>query len=302
MTAEAPPTVRDGSLRLTTGTELFRRSWLPDGPVRGAIALVHGFGEHSGRYTALTAALPPRGFAVHGFDHVGHGRSGGRRGHIDAWAEYRDAVSALVDAVRAESGEAPVFLFAHSMGGLVALEWLIVEAGAGRTRVAGAILSAPGLIPLEVGKRWQVWASKVLSRAWPSFSMELALGMVSGDADVVAAAHADPLDHRRASARWATEAMAAVGRARAGAATVTVPLLVVHGDADRIVDIAGSRWLVETGDRQTVTSASTPIHRRSPQRQVPGQARHRRPGLARGANARPGPMIHRRAWRPRRRR
>ena len=260
--------IRDGTLRLHDGTELFRRSWMPGSPVRAALVVVHGFGEHSGRYDALVGALPAAGFAVHGFDHLGHGRSPGARGHIASWSSYRDAVGALVDSVGRESPTAPLFVYGHSMGGLVVLEWLVAEAAAGRSRTAGAILSAPGLIPLEVGKPWQIWASRVLSRILPGFSMDLSLGLVSSDPAAITASREDPLNHRRASVRWATEAMAAVERARAGASSVRVPLLVVHGDRDRIVDIAGSRWLVDavgSGDRELrVYPAHHEVHNDTP--------------------------------------
>jgi alpha-beta hydrolase superfamily lysophospholipase len=234
----------DASFRVPDGTLRYRQSWASEGPARGAVVLIHGFGEHSGRYSALTAALPRAGFVVHGFDHLGHGRSPGRRGHIGRWSDYRDGVSAFIELVRGESAGRPVFLFAHSMGGLIALDWLIDEAAAGRSRVRGAVLSAPGLVPLAVGARWQLWLSRVLSRGWPTFSVDLRVGAVSSDPAVVAATGADPWSHRRASARWGQESLAAIARARAGAASVTLPLLILHGEADPIVDIAGSRWLV----------------------------------------------------------
>ncbi|MBA2254600.1 MAG: alpha/beta hydrolase [Chloroflexi bacterium] len=246
----------DTTFQLPDGTARFHRSWLPAGPPRAAVAIIHGFGEHSERYTALTEALPLRGFAVHGFDLLGHGRSPGPRGHIDRWSDYRDGVSAFVDLVSGQWPKVPVFLFAHSMGGLIALEWLVCEAAADRSRVAGAVLSAPALIPLDVGRRWQLWMSRLLSRGWPRFSVDVPLGAVSSDPAVQAANREDPLSHRRASARWAQESLAAIARARAGAASVTLPLLIVHGEADPIVDIAGSRWLldaVSSADRQLRT-------------------------------------------------
>lgn len=240
--------LREATFTTRDGRSLARNSWLPEGPTRATFVIVHGFGEHSGRYPAFVDALPRHGIAVHGFDLRGHGRSPGRRGHIERWSDYRDDLSAFLDAVDAEAGGSPVFLFGHSMGGLIVLEWLVHEATAagGRSRVAGAILGAPALVPLEVGRRWQLWASRALSRAWPSFSMDVPLGPVSRDAAVISATRADPLNHRRASARWATEALAAIRRAQEGAHRVTVPLLVVHGGADRLVDVAGSRWLIDT--------------------------------------------------------
>jgi alpha-beta hydrolase superfamily lysophospholipase len=255
------------------GRSLARQSWLPAGVARASVVVVHGFGEHSGRYTALTEALPTHGIAVYGFDLRGHGRSPGRRGHITRWSDYRDDLGAMVDAVIAEAGGVPVFVFGHSMGGLIVLEWLVAEAAGGRSRVAGAILSAPALEPLEVGRRWQVWASRVLSRAWPTFSMNVPLGSVSGDPAVVAALRDDRLNHRRASARWATEALAAIRRAQEGAATISLPLLVVHGGKDRLIDIAGSRWLIErvaSADRELAVypEAQHEVHNDRPREEL----------------------------------
>lgn len=219
-----------------------------DRSARADVVLVHGFGEHSGRYPALVDALRAHGFGVHGFDLPGHGRSPGRRGHVERWTDYRDSLTRVLDDVARVSTGRPTFVYGHSMGGLIVLEWLVAQAAsgeAGAPAVSGAILSAPALVPLEVGKRWQVVASRMLSRAWPTFSMDVPLGPVSQDPAVLATLRADPLNHRRASARWATEALAAIDRVRAQVGSLRTPLLIVHGEADRLMDIAGSRWLVQ---------------------------------------------------------
>ena len=92
----------ESKFRGAGGVELYSQSWQPDNAARGVILLVHGFGEHSGRYNYLVEHLLPRGYAVHGFDLRGHGRSPGARGHINHWDELRDDVRAFVNTVTAQ--------------------------------------------------------------------------------------------------------------------------------------------------------------------------------------------------------
>ena len=83
------------------GLALFYQGWRPDGEPRAVVAIVHGIGEHCGRYPNIVSGLVARGHAVYGFDHCGHGRSPGRRGHVDSWGQYREDVDAFVRAVAA---------------------------------------------------------------------------------------------------------------------------------------------------------------------------------------------------------
>ncbi len=108
----------EGTFEGSGGLELYQQFWRPGGRPRAALAIVHGMGEHSGRYRNVVDALVPMGYAVHGFDLRGCGRSPGQRGHIDAWSQFRDDAGAFLRAVEEQEPRVPLFLMGHSMDGL----------------------------------------------------------------------------------------------------------------------------------------------------------------------------------------
>ncbi len=229
----------EGVFQGAGGIELYFRCRRPDGETRGVLAIVHGHGEHSGRYANVVDALVPRGYAVYGFDHRGHGRSPGRRGHIDSWAQYRGDVEAFLRLIESREPHRPVFLMGHSMGALVALDYLIHDSKG----IRGAIISGAPIEPAGIAKPALVLMSRLLSRVCPRFPLRLALdtSALSRDEAVVRAYVDDPLVHGRFTARWGTESLAAVARIKARAAEVDVPVLFVHGEADRLNLLIGIR-------------------------------------------------------------
>jgi alpha-beta hydrolase superfamily lysophospholipase len=230
------------------GMALVAHRWAPEGragavtaaKARAAVAIVHGFGEHSGRYPTAIAAFAGRGLAVHGFDLRGHGRSPGRRGHVGRWAEYLDDLAAFIRHVRSqEPPGTPIFLHGHSFGGALVLEYgLRREDG-----LAGVVASAPSLVPSGVRSPALEALAKALSRVWPTFSLPLPLEReaLSRVPEKVAANRADPLNHLRISARTAGESLRAFAWTSANAGRWRLPLLVIHGGADRLISIEGSR-------------------------------------------------------------
>jgi len=241
-------TPTDSTFQGAGGMRLVAHRWGPTPVVgagaatapRAAVAVVHGWGEHSGRYGKVVDVLTARGFAVHGFDLRGHGRSPGPRGHIGAWAEYRDDIAAYLDHVRAqEPAGTPVFLYGHSLGGAIVLEFgLRRPAG-----VAGVVASAPSLVPKGVRSPALEALAAAMSRVWPTFSMKLPLekAAISRAPDMVGRYGIDDLNHGRITARAATETLKALAWTRENAPAWRVPLLVIHGDSDRIIDPQGSR-------------------------------------------------------------
>jgi len=229
-----------GSFRGAGGLRLAARCWRPgDREPRAAVALVHGFGEHSGRYTWLVEYLVGRGFVVYGYDHRGHGHSPGPRGHIRGWDEYRGDLHAFLAMVRDREPQLPLFLYAHSLGGLIGLEFLLRHP---EVPIDGAVISSPPLGAIGVSPLLQA-ASRVASRLWPSLGMNTGLdpSTISRDPEALRALAADSLSHTRATARFGTEMAAAVAWSHANAHTLRLPILIVHGEADRLVDPEGSR-------------------------------------------------------------
>ncbi len=128
---------REGTFRGHGGLELYYQCWRPEGTPLAVLVLIHGFGEHSGRYMNVVNHLVPRGYAIWSFDHRGHGRSPGRRGFVRTWDEFREDIRLFLEMVRQQEGGLPVFLMGHSMGGLMVLEYALHHPGrpAGRHRL-----------------------------------------------------------------------------------------------------------------------------------------------------------------------
>jgi alpha-beta hydrolase superfamily lysophospholipase len=220
------------------GVRLFRRAWLPPTP-RMALAIVHGFAEHSGRYDHVGAWFSTRDFAVHAFDQRGHGRSDGVRGHVDSFARFLDDLEAFLDVVRREHPELSVVLLGHSMGGLVTASLLAER----KPDLLGAVVIGP---PLELGSgvsRMRLRMARALRRVAPLMPLRAGLdaGDLSRDPEVVKAYQDDPLVFRRASASFAAELLDAVGRTAQAGMHVQIPTLMMHGEADRICPPRGTR-------------------------------------------------------------
>ncbi len=182
----------------------------------------------------------PRGWAVHAFDQRGNGRSPGRRGHVARWAEYREDLQRFVAAVAGAESNRPLFLLGYSLGGLVVLEYALQQPA----RLSGVVAVAPALSLSGVPAPLR-FAGRVLSAVWPTFTLETGLDLSGLARDPSIAEHilADPLFHRKASARLSTETAAAMARVLDGAGQFRLPILLLHGGADRMVPPSGTREL-----------------------------------------------------------
>ncbi len=228
----------EGTFKGAGGLELYAQRWRPDGEPKAVLAIVHGFGEHSGRYPNIVSRLVPKGYAVYGFDHRGHGRSPGQRGYINRWEEFRQDVHQFLEWVRAQEPDRPLFLMGHSMGGLIVLEYALHEPEGLRGVIASApLLAQAGISPILFT------LSRLMSRIWPTLSMNTKLdaSTISRDPAVVQAYVSDPLVHSLGTPRLATEITAAVAWTHAHAGELRVPLLLFYGSADRLVPPEGSR-------------------------------------------------------------
>ncbi|WP_420457482.1 lysophospholipase [Rubrivirga sp.] len=240
-----------GSLIAADDLTLFTRRWTPAGDVRAHVVLVHGVHEHSGRYAALATALMRRRLAVHALDLRGHGRSHGPRGQVEGFDQYVDDVSAFVSEVRAEAGDAPVFLMGHSMGGLVVASTV---AHRGTDGLAGVVLSSPALALDGTPKVLEALAPFV-ARWLPDVPVtRLDLGRLSRDPAVVRAYREDRLTIKRGvRARLGYGIVRAIEAVRQRPEAFDVPLYLFHGDADTITDPAGTRWLADHAASDDVT-------------------------------------------------
>ena len=217
-------------------TEPFWQRWRPARP-RTVLINVHGLGDHSGMYPSIAAWFPPRDVAVYALDTRGNGRSPGRRGHIDQWSTYHEDLHAFVRMVREREGMPPVLL-GQSLGGLMALDYALDHPD----MVRGVAAAAPVLGSIGTPAPL-LWIARLLSRVWPTFTLETGLDLagLASDPEVIRAALDDPLFHRYATARLATEVLATVASVHARAPALAMPALLLHGTADPMVSIDGSR-------------------------------------------------------------
>ncbi|MFC6920954.1 alpha/beta hydrolase, partial [Meiothermus taiwanensis] len=232
--------IHEGYFSSTFVTGLFYRCWRPDTP-KAIVIVIHGFGEHSGRYDGLATHLVHRGFAVYAPDLRGYGRSPGQRGHIDSWRDYWYDLSMFRNFVAGRERQMPMFVYGHSMGSLVVLDYLTYQIAG----LQGAILSGVLLEPGKVANPLLIAAAQLLSRYLPTFSLRLGLDVraLSRDPEVVEAYRKDPLVHNRASARWGTEVLKTIAAVKAQVKNIGDPLLILHGEADRINRVEGAHWL-----------------------------------------------------------
>ena len=224
------------------GLLLTRQAWRPEGAPAAVLAVVHGYGEHGGRYRGLAEDMAARGYAVHVYDLRGHGRSGGPRGHLGRFTDYLDDTAVFLDAVRQEQPGRPLYLLGHSLGGLIAAAFVEDRPA---DVLAGLILSSPFLrlgMPVPPLK---LSAARLLALVAPAVNVGNTLDPagLSHDQEVVRAYGTDPLNHHVATARWATEVVAAQGAALSAAGAIRLPFLLLYGDADAVADPEASREL-----------------------------------------------------------
>ena len=228
------------------GLELYYQSWRPDTAPKATLIIVHGLGDHSGRYLNLVTPLVADNYAIYAFDNRGHGRSPGQQGHAADFAEFRQDVVVFQKLVVEKEGKRPLFLMGHSLGGLIVLDTVLHDSSG----LTGVIASAPALDTGGVSAVL-VTASKVLSRVWPTLSVAtgLEVAAISRDPDVIKAYQSDPLVHGKGTPRLATGSSATMAWCQENAAQLQIPILMIHGTADRITSPVSSR---EFFDKLTV--------------------------------------------------
>lgn len=236
--ASASPIQRsEGHFRGAGQRDLFGRAWIPEAP-RAAAVLVHGFGEHSGRYEHVGTWLAARGLAVHAYDHQGHGLSSGIRCHTRRFSDLLDDAEVCIERARAAHSGLPIFVIGHSMGGLITAS-LACER---RPAVAGFVTSGAALVPPGSLSRTRRWLLQVVRHVAPraSFPAGLDPNGLSVDPAVVRAYLDDPLVERNITASLAAEMFAAMRRTAGRGSAVGPPLLALHGVDDPICAATGS--------------------------------------------------------------
>ena len=218
---------------------------------RGEIVIVHGFGEHSGRYGCLTSHLVSRRYSVTAYDHRGHGLSDGRPGHVDRFGEYEDDLHQVLVRVHSRRKSAKIFIIGHSMGGLITLRYLAREP----KMVAGGVISAPLIAVAAHVPVHKLMIARVGARIAPRLQLgnEIDPSVLSRDIEVGNAYAADPLVNRVVSPRWFNEATRAMDEAKQLAPLITAPLLIMHGTDDKLASVDATKKffeLIGSADKQ----------------------------------------------------
>lgn len=221
--------------------DIHAEDWPVPNP-RAVIALVHGQGEHFGRYTHVAEWYNRQGIALMGFDQQGHGKSGGVRGHVRNLDAYLEDVGLFLEKVVSRYPGVPLFLYGHSMGGGEALTYLLRKT----PEIKGVIATSPLIRLAFEAPAIKIAVGRLLRRIMPSLTLPtgLASKFISHDPEVVKAYNADPLVHGKVSASGGIAILDMSEWLDSYAGPVTTPLLVMHGSDDMLTSAAASRQFV----------------------------------------------------------
>jgi alpha-beta hydrolase superfamily lysophospholipase len=225
------------------GVRIVYDVWTPDTQPRGVVVLCHGYAEHARRYDHVAQRFGEAGLITYALDQRGHGRSGGKRVYLRDISEYTGDFHTLVGIAAAEHPQLPRIVVGHSMGGGVVFSYGVEHPD----DYTAMVLSGPAVYAQEGVAPVMITVAKILGGLLPGLPVEkLPTEAVSRDPEVVAAYMADPLVHKGKLPAGIAKALIQVGETmprRAGA--LTAPLLVVHGEQDKLIPVSGSRHLIE---------------------------------------------------------
>ena len=234
----------DDKWKDTGGTTFFLQGWEPEnGKPKALVALVHGLGEHAGRYVHVGKVLTKSGYALVGFDMRGHGKSGGPRGHSPSLDTYMQDIRQFFGLMERKYPDIPHFLYGHSLGGLFVLAYAI-QYGA---HLKAVIVTGPGLRSSLQEQKAKVAMVRLLGSFLPTMTVQSGLdaATISRDAGIVEAYKNDPLVHDSASLGFGKAALSAIDLCFARAKEFPVPLLIMHGRGDKIAYSSGSEDFAE---------------------------------------------------------
>ena len=234
---------KEGKFLGKKGLNLSYRGWLPQEKPKAVLLIAHGLAEHSGRYTNFADYFASRGYAVYALDHRGHGKSEGTRIYVDRFDDYVTDLRAFHELVRKDYPADRFFLIGHSMGGTIAVAYAIKY----QQDLAGLILSGASLLPAAAAPPLLLIMAGVASALFPKAGLTvLDASAISRDKSVVQAYENDPLVYRgKIPARTAAELARMWRELPSQMSRITLPILILHGSADRLATPQGSKLLYE---------------------------------------------------------
>lgn len=244
---------REHSFQNTNHATRFYYEWLPDDSMINAVVfIVHGYGEHSGRYRHVAEALTQVGFACYGIDHMGHGKSSGDRVYIPDMTLTVADLRQLFEAITPQYPDKPVLMFGHSMGSLIALQFTLNY----QSDLQGLVLTGTAITGEDLQPRWLVSLALMASKFIPKvlLSPPLQANVLSTDPDAIIEWADDPYTWKKMWRIGTSAAMIQAGRElRQQIHQLTLPLLIMHGGADELTPTSGATFIQEHAHSDDIT-------------------------------------------------
>ena len=233
----------EGTFKGSKGHNLYYQCWLPDIKPKAVLLVVPGLAEHSGRYTNLVNYFVPRAYAVYSLDTQGHGKSEGVRCYVNKFSDYVDDLKIFSDMVHSKQSDRKIFLTGHSMGSTIALAYVVQH----QRDLAGLIISGTALKPGSSIPTVLKAVVRLISLLFPKMGVTvLDATAISQDKGVVDAYIHDPLVYRgKLPARFGAEMVKTLNRLPSQIPQIVLPIIIMHGTADRLCNPEGSQMLYD---------------------------------------------------------
>ncbi|SEC22667.1 Lysophospholipase, alpha-beta hydrolase superfamily [Tenacibaculum sp. MAR_2009_124] len=230
-------------------TTFFGQYWHPE-KAKAVIVIIHGMGEHSGRYEHVANTFVKNNFAVIAFDHFGHGNTKGKRGHNPGYSYVLDSITELIKKSEALFGVLPTFLYGHSMGGNAVINYSLKR----KSNIKGVIATSPFLRLAFEPPAWKLTLGKLMQKIAPSITLgnELDANDISRDPIEVQKYVDDPLVHDKVSPNFSLSFIDAGEWAISNANSLKTPMFILHGTEDKIIDYKGSQEFAENSNLTTI--------------------------------------------------
>jgi len=221
------------------GLSLYFQGWQTSQAQKGVICLVHGLGEHSGRYYLWAEWLNQAGYSVLSYDLRGHGKSDGLRGHVTSYEDYLNDTDMLLDEAKNKNAGSPCFLYGHSLGAIIAAYYVLRR----KPHLPGVILSGLSTNTALQQQKGKVMLAKLIGSIMPKFTMKSGLvpSTLSKDPEIVTRYVNDPLIHDAVTASWGKSSITVIDWINQHASEWTLPVLVMHGEIEQLGFADGSR-------------------------------------------------------------
>ena len=237
---------------------LFQQCWKTEHPEKVQLLLIHGLGDHSGRYSHLVSFLNNWGASITAIDLQGHGRSPGKRGHFLSYDSVLDDIENVLQGLQREDNPAPVFLYGHSMGGNLVLNFCLRK----NPQIQGVIATSPALKPAFNPPIYKTLPAKILYPFLPGLTVPNGLDVtgVSRERSVIDAYYNDPLVHDRVSVQLAMDLFESGKWALENAPLLQLPALLLHGDADTLTHHDSTKAFAQKSNASTFVSFPGAYH------------------------------------------